>query len=218
MRKPKHPFLKRIPDMTFGLSTLPSHECVAEDPKQSCGDPFCKNALDMALLHPNYGLMADAKWGELDLIFPFMAYEAKAELPCNSNAWVPPAEEARKQAIRTGRIFLDMQETLMRVTGRAVNMGRPVQKDITVIPQVFLLTSSGPEWCLYVLRPGEYWEGPSRRPTYCYRDAVQNNEAAQVWKGDVTDERAAWELLYQVDKIHEWATTSHRGHVRRRVN
>jgi hypothetical protein len=64
---------KRTPDATFGLATFSKSR---NNPSVSA-DELSRERLEKLLLHRKCGLLADPKWGETDLVFPFAAYEAK---------------------------------------------------------------------------------------------------------------------------------------------
>ena len=70
---------------------------------------FQCHLLSRALLRPNYGLIADLYWGETDLLFHFVVYEAKKFR--KDDAWKDPATEAINQASDAAKIFLKMQAT-----------------------------------------------------------------------------------------------------------
>lgn len=85
--------------------------------------------------------MADPKWGETDLVFPFAVYEAKG--------WSGDCREARRQACEGAVCYLDMLDNLARTPG-AVGSTKPYQTATSHQYQVFALTSFGAHWHLLV--------------------------------------------------------------------
>src|SRR6185436_6991636 len=78
--------IRRIPDATFGLATFqPKHY-------QNAVASYDLDAerLQALALHRNCGLLADPRWGDSNLVFPFAVYEAKG--------WNAQPREARRQA------------------------------------------------------------------------------------------------------------------------
>lgn len=188
----KGSFIERIPDMTFGLKPFEYQEWLRD-----------------VKLHPEYGLIADPKWSDITLLFPFMVYEAKAQM--RPGRWTNPADVAWEQGLHAALAYLGLQESLMRVPGRAEKDDRPLQSSRAerCDPRCFVLTSVGPQWTIYGVYPtsrrgqGFYtWSSPIR-----YGLA---REAFKMWSGDVQSERSAWELLHQVDTIQQWARASYR--------
>jgi hypothetical protein len=129
--------VQRTPDATFGLATFSEYE-----PDLSvCTTELRRTRLEKLLLHNKCGLLADPKWGETDLVFPFAVYEAKG--------WVGDCREARRQACLAGATYLDMLDDLARKPG-PVNSVKPYQTITSHHYQVFALTSFGAHWHLLV--------------------------------------------------------------------
>lgn len=144
----------------------------------------------------------------MNLLFPFMIYEAKAL--AKPSVWSDPANEAWEQGDRAARMYLALKESLMRVPGRAEKIDRtlqhpPVERSD---PRCFLLMSVGPQWTIYNIYPNEVHD----KTFYTWSNRVRScGEWLKIWNGDVQSERSAWELLYQVDMIQQWARTSYRN-------
>jgi hypothetical protein len=142
-----HPFLctltgestvvNRIPDATFGLATF--SDCTSDSP--FCAGELSWERLEKLLLHRKCGLLADPKWGETDLVFPFAAYEAKG--------WSGDCRDARRQACQGAACYLDMLDNLARRPG-PVGSPKPYQTITSHQYQVFALTSFGAHWHLLV--------------------------------------------------------------------
>lgn len=43
-----------------------------------------------------------------------------------------------------------------------------------------------------------------------HTDVVPAGSMRQIWRGNIKVERHAWELLYHIDEIHQWAKTTYR--------
>ncbi len=93
------------------------------------------------MFHRKCGLLADPKWGETDLVFPFMVYEAKG--------WSGDCREARRQACLAAVIYLDMLDNLSRKPG-PVGTPKLFQTETSHDNQVFALTSFGAQWHVLV--------------------------------------------------------------------
>jgi hypothetical protein len=144
--------IQRIPDATFGLTTFSEYE-----PDLSvCATELRRTRLEKLLLHRKCGLLADPKWGETDLVFPFAVYEAKG--------WAGDYREARRQACLAGATYLDMLDDLARKPG-PVGSVKPYQTITSHYYQVFALTSFGAHWHLLVgyRRPREEDEYGGRK-------------------------------------------------------
>jgi len=179
--------------MTFGLKPLKS-----------------QNWLQDARLHPDYGLIADPKWDDMSLLFPFMVYEAKARE--NPASWSNLDNEAWEQGHNAGCIYLALQESLIRVPGSAEKINRPLQFPPfeRCDPCCFVLTSVGATWTIYTISPTEDHEQTFY--TWSRMDRYKLlKKSVKRWEGDVRNERSAWELLCVVDRIQQWATNSYRA-------
>ena len=140
---------KRIPDATFGLSTYVASQC--QDHSTPCDYRHCpyrfsnwnatlqRDKLERLTLHSSCGLLSDPKWGENDMAFPFMVYEAKG--------WSGDYREARRQACLAAKTYLDMLDELSRVPG-PVGSPRGFQTDTSHNNQAFALTNYGAHWHL----------------------------------------------------------------------
>jgi hypothetical protein len=147
-------FVKRIPDATFGLTTYaPPNQCGGFLARTPCDYKHCpsrfpawntnlrRDKLEKLLLHRKCGLLADPKWGETDLAFPFMVYEAKG--------WSGDCREARRQACLAAATYLDMLDDLSRKPG-TVGAPKVFQTETSHDNQVFALTSFGAHWHILV--------------------------------------------------------------------
>lgn len=151
--------MKRIPDATFGLSTY--RRKGPKDPNQSVA--FRQDKLERLLLHRKCGLIADPKWGDTKLVFPWAAYEAKG--------WNGDYREARRQACSAAARYLNMLDRLARRPGptkTTTSYQTPTSHDY----QVFAFTSFGAYWhillgCRYDRPPEEHAgvEGMSKTVT-----------------------------------------------------
>ncbi len=206
--------IQRVPDASFGLATFSDIEYGLE-----CRDELRKTGLQKLLLHPKYGLLADPKWGETDLVFPFMVYEAKG--------WSGDYREARFQACLAGATYLDMLDNLARTPG-PLNAPRPYQTPSSHGYQVFVLTSFGAHWHLLVgyRRPRDKEECAGHKgvsddvyvgycsPVHAFLNANSGPQMFhRIWDARVVNELHAWQLLVLIDQIHLWATTQHRTFV-----
>lgn len=145
-------FVKKIPDATFGLASYSPVICgrTAHTP---CGYKHCpsrypawdtnlrRDRLEKLLFHHKCGLISDPKWGETDLVFPFMVYEAKG--------WSGDCREARRQACSAATVYLDMLDELSRKPG-PVGTAKVYPTKTSHNNQVFALTSFGAQWHLLV--------------------------------------------------------------------
>jgi hypothetical protein len=129
--------IQRTPDATFGLTTFSEYE----SDLSVCANELRRTRLEKLLLHRKCGLLADPKWGETDLVFPFAVYEAKG--------WSGDCREARRQACLAGATYLDMLDDLARKPG-PVSSTKPYQTTASHHYQVFALTSFGAHWHLLV--------------------------------------------------------------------
>lgn len=129
--------MKRIPDATFGLATFSGQNVLFPQ----FAPELCHDRLQKLMLHRKCGLLTDPKWGETDLVFPFMAYEAKG--------WSGDCREARRQACSSAAVYLDMLDNLVRRPG-PMNTPRPYQSLTSHKFQVFALTSFGAHWHVLV--------------------------------------------------------------------
>jgi hypothetical protein len=127
----------RKPDATFGLATFSE----IEPDLSVCANELRRTRLEKLLLHHKCGLLADPKWGETDLVFPFAVYEAKG--------WAGDCREARHQACLAGATYLDMLDDVVRKPG-PVGSTKPYQTVTSHHYQVFALTSFGAHWHLLV--------------------------------------------------------------------
>jgi hypothetical protein len=97
-------FIQRKPDATFGLTTF--FDC--ESDLSVYANELRRTRPEKLLLHCKCALLADPKWGETDLAFPFAVYGAKG--------WSGDCREARYQACLAGATYLDMLDDLARCT------------------------------------------------------------------------------------------------------
>jgi hypothetical protein len=191
--------------MTFGLAEAAFHERLI-------------SAVRDTRLHPDYGLIADPKWDAdtLSALFPFMVYEAKplgrTRRFGGLNSWSDPDEVAWKQVTPAARLYLSLQESLIRVPGSAEKVQRPLQAQSPsqCEPRVFIVTSVGSHWTIYSLHP----TNDHAETFYTWTDDIPLGSVRKVWESHVNDERSAWELLYHVDEIQRWAKTAYRDMIR----
>lgn len=146
-------FVKRIPDATFGLTTYAPKSICGLPAHTPCDNKHCpalfpawntnlqRDHLERLMLYNKCGLLSDPKWGETDLAFPFMVYEAKG--------WNGDSREARRQACQAAAIYLDMLDNLSREPG-TIGTSRPFQTTESHKNQVFAITSSGTHWHVLV--------------------------------------------------------------------
>lgn len=133
----KSTVIQRVPDATFGLTTF--SDCEADT--SACADELRRTRLEKLLLHCKCGLLADPKWGEAALAFPFAVYEAKG--------WSGDCRDARRQACIAGATYLDMLDDLARKPG-PVGSTKPYQTVSSHHYQGFVLTSFGAHWHLLI--------------------------------------------------------------------
>ncbi|KFZ13080.1 hypothetical protein V501_03895 [Pseudogymnoascus sp. VKM F-4519 (FW-2642)] len=207
-------FVRKIPDVTFGLTTYAPKSICGQPAHTACDNKHCaalfptwnsnlqRDHLERLMLYNKCGLLPDPKWGETDLAFPFMVYEAKG--------WNGDSREARRQACLAATTYLDMLDNLSREPG-TVGTSRPFQTKKSHENQVFALTSFGAQWHVLVafkrLREKEEhseMEDCVSRDVYIFQ---------KIWSGRVINERSAWELLSLIDQIHEYAVTTFRKYV-----
>lgn len=129
--------MKRIPDATFGLASFTEGDADLE----SWTPDLLWNRLEQLMSHPKYGLFSDPNRLGSDLIFPFMAYEAKG--------WSGDCRVARRQACSAAAFYLDMLDELARRPG-PVGIPKSYQRRTSHQYQVFVLTSFGAYWHLSV--------------------------------------------------------------------
>jgi hypothetical protein len=145
--------------LSIGLAS-----CQDDDENELDWAQFQRHLLSRALLHPNYGLIADPNWGETDLLFPFVVYEAKKFR--KHDAWNDPTTEAFNQASDAAKIFLKMQSTLSHRPGPAHAYREPSpESESPICEQVFMFTSVGSQWHLHV----GYWIQQPERHFYTWR-------------------------------------------------
>lgn len=101
-----------------------------------------RDRLEALLLHQQYGLISDPRWGETSLVFPFAVYEAKG--------WSGDARAARRQACSAGKVYLDLLDNLARQLGKAGEKNGRYQTDQSRNSQVFVYTSFGAHWHVLV--------------------------------------------------------------------
>ncbi|KAH8777841.1 hypothetical protein F5883DRAFT_696769 [Diaporthe sp. PMI_573] len=195
-------YIKRIPDATFGLATFQPRDyqnVVAEW-------DLDRDRLEALLLHQQYGLISDPRWGETSLVFPFAVYEAKG--------WSGDARAARRQACSAGKVYLDLLDNLARQLGKAGEKNGRYQTDQSRNSQVFVYTSFGAHWHVLV---------GYKRPRLAREHAGHQGLSESVyvfqriWSSRVTTERRAWELLSLVDQIHLWGVTDFRDSIMRHL-
>lgn len=146
--------IRRVPDLSIGLASC-------EDNKESEPEwaQFQCHLPSRALLHPNCGLIVDPYWGETDLLFPFVVYEAKKVR--KDDVWEDPATEAIGEASDSAKIFLNMQSTLTRQSGSAHTHRKPSpESESPSYEQVLMFTSEGSKWHLLI---GPWIQQPERQ-------------------------------------------------------
>lgn len=198
----KSKFMRRIPDATFGLATFQAKDyqnCLASYELDS------ERLLALAM-HPNTGLLADPRWGEANLVYPFAVYEAKG--------WSGDPRQARYQACAAASQYLDLLDALARQPGEPGNVDRNYQTVESRNAQVFAITSFGAHWHVMV-----GYRRPRLAREYAGRKGMSNTVYLfqRVWSGRISTERKAWELLSIIDQIHEWGVTKHRDFVIRHL-
>ncbi|GKZ31246.1 hypothetical protein AbraIFM66950_011539 [Aspergillus brasiliensis] len=210
---------KRIPDMTFGLSSYASADPLDEGIDER--ERRIRRSLHVDYLNycvcNRFGLMVDGKWGKTTVLFPFAVYEAKKN---------DKSELAVKLQLKLAlNAYLKMLDTLLIQPDDSKTNEERQPTHNTVNP-IFGFTSSGSIWKLYVgyLPAGMRAESPmeaedplcdanSARLTYILH--IQHMKL--IWWGDLVSREDAGELLDIVDQIHEYAVTTHRPLVARHL-
>lgn len=136
----------RTPDITLGLGTY-YNEALEHDCGGTCelGTrlpgihwSLSKERLRKQMYSRKCGLVVDPKWGHVDLIFPWVVYEAKRR----STSY----EQAESQIYHAAQIYLAMLDDL----ARDPSCPEKCQSNESVKCQIFCFTSSGPSWVVYV--------------------------------------------------------------------
>jgi hypothetical protein len=146
----------------------------------------------------------DPKWGEVDCIFPWAVYEAKAAATTKLH------EEAKEQIFLAAQVYLGMLDDLARNPYDLQYYQNSDSKEY----QVFLTTACGPEWIIYVAYNffrdcvSKYINQLSERWSLTCLQTIE-----PIWEGNIRNEKLAIQLLCIIDQIHEWALTSHRNFV-----
>ena len=208
----------RRPDQTFGLASYDDsktpkhagkqhHGCFIGTRAASDNTDFPNALFKSRLLKQVYcnstGLVVDGLWGDVDLVFPWGVYEAKK----TAQAY----KAVKKQIFRAARIYLGMLDDLARSPDNTDEYQKP---DSSSRYQVFLFTSCGPRW--------EVWIACN----YCGRGVsiVSDMRATQqltkatqmvdrIWSGNICEENKAYDLLCIMEQIHNYAVTKHRDFV-----
>lgn len=133
---------KRIPDITFGLSSYsfsdPDDEGV-DARERRIRRSLQKDSLNISIYTFNeHSLIADGKWGECTILFPFAVYEAKKDQ--NSTVGV------KIQLKLAFNAYLGMLDRLVRQPG---NTEEHQSSQSAVFP-IFGFTSNGRDWRMYV--------------------------------------------------------------------
>ncbi len=129
----------RVPDATFGLATFRPGDY------QTAVASYALDAerLRALTLHRDCGLIADPRWGDANLVFPFAVYEAKG--------WTGDPGDARRQACAAASVYLDMLDALARQPGKPGKVGTSAyQSTESRNSQVFAITSFGAHWHIMV--------------------------------------------------------------------
>ncbi|GKZ25971.1 hypothetical protein AbraIFM66951_002083 [Aspergillus brasiliensis] len=193
---------KRIPDMTFGLSSYVSGDPLDEGIDER--ERRIRRSLHVKCLKhyvcDRFGLMVDGKWGKTTVLFPFAVYEAKKN---------DKSELAVKIQLKLAlNAYLKMLDDLL------IQPDNPKTKEERQLPQntvnpLFGFTSSGSIWKLYVgYLPAGMKAGNSIEADDPLCDT--NSHMKLIWWGDLIWREHAGELLDIVDQIHEYAVTIHR--------
>ncbi|KAE8313544.1 hypothetical protein BDV41DRAFT_536195 [Aspergillus transmontanensis] len=194
---------KRIPDITFGLS---SYFCAdPEDEGVDGRERRIRRSLQKTSLISSIwafdepSLIADGKWGGHTILFPFAVYEAKKDR--NSET------EVKVQLKLAFNTYLQMLDKLVRQPGMTDKYQSP---RVPVFP-MFGLTSSGSTWRMYVAYLPHCFKGDTDAEVDPLCD--EDSHMKLIWWGDVSRREDAGELLDMVDQIHEYAVTTHRPFV-----
>src|ERR1700761_7565832 len=113
----KESLQKRYPDITFVLSTAwdasVQHQVRHKAGQTSCEEThieahpsLSRERIHKQLFHRRCGLIADPKWGSVDLVFPWAIFEAKKS--------TVPLDEAEAQLHEGSSIYLGMMDDLTR--------------------------------------------------------------------------------------------------------
>ncbi|KAL9630570.1 MAG: hypothetical protein Q9164_006346 [Protoblastenia rupestris] len=206
--------VQRTPDATFALATYtPEVTFDIQDPA------LRTDRLERLLLHRKCGLISDPRWGHCNMVFPWAIYEAKG--------WSGDPREARRQACTGAKRYLNMLDHLARVPGPASTSAR-YQTETSHDFQVFAFTSFGSHWHVLVgckhdrlAQQHAGIEGMSKNVTVSTQSKLEQRPKLtvasklfrRIWSGSITNTRKAWELIYLVDQIQEWAKTTFRDWV-----
>ncbi|KAJ0415615.1 hypothetical protein BJY00DRAFT_254501 [Aspergillus carlsbadensis] len=195
---------KRIPDITFGLSSYlsgnPDDEGIDERERKirRCLHERALSLSTVRFYSP--ALMFDGKWGETTILFPFAVYEAKKNEKTDTAVKIQ-----LKLALNA---YLKMLDELIHQPEPWKENEECQPPRSTAFP-VFGFTSGGSLWKLYVgylpncLKADDPFE---EEDPLC----DTNSHMKLIWWGDLRLRENAGELLDIVDQIHEYAVTTHR--------
>ncbi|KAK6820341.1 hypothetical protein RU639_007511 [Aspergillus parasiticus] len=194
---------KRIPDITFGLSSY-----ILADPEDEGVDGrerWIRRSLQRTSLissiytFDELSLIVDGKWGGDTIIFPFAVYEAKK----NQKSEI----EVKIQLKLAFNTYLQMLDRLVRQPG---TIDKYQSARAPVFP-IFGFTSSGRIWRMYVA----YLPRCVKNDPDAEADPLcdEDSHMKLIWWGDLSKRGDAGELLDMVDQIHEYAVTTHRPFV-----
>lgn len=132
---------KRIPDITFGLSSYESGD--PEDEGVDERERRIRRSLQKNRLSHNiwktdeFSLITDPKWGQHTLLFPFAVYEAKRDQKSEL--------QVKLQLKLAFNAYLHMLDRLVRQPGK-----EEYQSPASRTFPIFGFTSSGSQWKMYV--------------------------------------------------------------------
>lgn len=207
----------RRPDQTFGLASYddsnPPNHAAKQDRyfstrAASQETDFPKALFKSRLLKQVYcnstGLVVDGLWGDVDLVFPWGVYEAKR----TAQAY----EAVKEQIFRAARIYLGMLDDLARSPDNIDEYQKP---DSSLRYQVFLFTSCGPRWEVWIACNycGQGVSNISSDPRTTSRLTKATQMVDRIWSGNICEENKAYDLLCIMEQIHNYAVTKHRDFV-----
>lgn len=133
---------KRIPDITFGLSSYfcsdPQDEGVDERERRIRRSLQRQRLASSIWTFNGHSLIADGKWGQCTILFPFAVYEAKKDQ--NSETGVKIQLKLAMNA------YLKMLDRLARQPEKM----EEYQSSRSAIFPIFGFTSNGNMWWMYV--------------------------------------------------------------------
>ncbi|OJJ67691.1 hypothetical protein ASPBRDRAFT_47728 [Aspergillus brasiliensis CBS 101740] len=202
---------KRIPDMTFGLSSYTSGDPLDEgidERERRIRRSLHVDYLDYCV-RDRFGLMVDGKWGKTTVLFPFAVYEAKKNDKSETGVKIQ-----LKLALNA---YLKMVDDLLIQPddSKAKEERQPPQN--TVNP-IFGFTSSGSIWKLYVgYLPAGAGNSIETDDPLCDANSVSIQFSFFTLCMSRQAREHAGELLDIVDQIHEYAVSTHRPLVSRHL-